>query len=183
MYTHTHIHTLTYTHLHTHSHTHMPTHIHMPSNSHPRKYSQRCICAHIDTTKTHIHTHTHMLYSIHSCTHTLHRHAQRYPTHTSSHTLLNKQALTHTHSHRQSCMQPCKLICTLTHTHTLTADPDRRRTDFRYTGPTISTLLFSPGPMDLDTLYVIQMCRGGYGVRSMKMWSDICSSQKMSQGQ
>ena len=111
----------------------------------------------LHTHKAHIHTNTHKCARTHTNTHTYSR-----PTH------IHVRANTHAHT---------------THTHTLTADPDRRRTDFRYTGPTISTLLFSPGPMDLDTLYVIQMCRGGYGVRSMKMWSDICSSQKMSQSQ
>ena len=102
-----------------------------------------------------------------------------------------EKALTETQTHTltagpltYTCVQTHTHTHTNTHTPTLTAGPDRRRTDWRYTGPTISTLLFAPGPMDLglDTLYVIQMCRGGYGVRSMKMWSDICSSQKMSQG-
>src|SRR4029434_6723047 len=62
----------------THKHQHKPTQI----------FSKMYMCTHRHNKDTH--THTHMLYSIHSCTHTLHmcshRHAQRYPTHTSSHT-------------------------------------------------------------------------------------------------
>lgn len=38
-------------------------------------------------------------------------------------------------------------------------------------------------PMDPNHVtcntYVVEMCRGGYGARSLKMCSDLCSSQKM----
>ena len=38
---------------------------------------------------------------------------------------------------------------------TLSVAPERKKTEWGYTGPTPSTLLLAPGPVDPNTLYVI----------------------------
>ena len=83
-------------------------------------------------------SYSHLL--IHSLKHThiLSLHTHKAHIHTNTH----KRARTHTHL-QQAHSHTGARKDTRAHTHTLTADPDRRRTDFRYTGPTISTLLFA----------------------------------------
>src|SRR4029434_5634131 len=81
----------------------MPTHIHMPSNTHPRKYSQRCICAHTDTTKTHIHTHS-------CCIVYTPAHILCICAHTDTHNAIQH---THTHTHSHSRGAHCAVVHTV----------------------------------------------------------------------
>lgn len=59
------------------------------------------------------------------------------------------------------------------------AGPERRKGKWGYTGPMISTVSLALGPVDPKTLYVMQMWRRGTWVRSMWMFSDLCSSRNI----